>query len=215
MIKVSPARHMTTNSLLTWQYALLLLCSHLSQLTSRLPYVSDHANSSLEVAQRLALRRTQQAVHEIVRELGGRSITRPMFRNRPDLGMTFIDVEPVAGLRVAAQLKRAAHLVGLDYVRCAREDGHTWQEIGVALGIENGTDPSISAATIAYDYAVANTTLGQPSFAWTCPACLGTVLDHGPEAGHPTDCEPGHTENCSRLAAQVAAWDAFWEEDRR
>lgn len=33
----------------------------------------------------------------------------------------------------------------------------------------------------------------------------------GPETGNPYDAEPGHAEDCARLAEAVAAWDAQWE----
>src|SRR5438876_464974 len=97
-------------------------------------YVTDlsRRRPSRQLTARLALRRTQQAVLETARELGEASVKRPVFRDRPDLGMTVDDVEPLLGASVTARLKGAAHLLSLDYVRYAREDGHSWQEIAEA-----------------------------------------------------------------------------------
>lgn len=48
---------------------------------------------------------------------------------------------------------------------------------------------------------------------WRCPACGRDIIDRGPYNSHPVDNEHGHAENCSRMAAEVAEWQA--EYDRR
>jgi hypothetical protein len=98
----------------------------------------------------------------------------------------------------------------LDYVRQAREDGHPWQEIGMALGFRAGIDSAVSVADAAYDYAADTAGFGRVSFAWVCSACRSTIIDRGPQAGHPADIEEGHADDCRRLAAEIAAWNASW-----
>lgn len=158
-------------------------------------------------AARLALRQTERAVLEITRELGEDLVKRPVFRERPDLDMTIPDAQPLLGLWITTRLKYAAHLRSLDYIRYAREDGHSWQEVAEALGLGGSADSGVGAAATAYEYATGEAQTGWSSFAWVCPACHGTVLDRGPEAGHPADSEPGHGDGCTRLAAEVADWE--------
>jgi hypothetical protein len=150
---------------------------------------------------------------KIAQELGENLVKRPVFRDRPDLGMTTKDVEPLLGLDVTARLKRAAHLLSLDYVRYAREAGHSWQEIATALDLIDSAGSEVGAAAAAYEYATRKSGGTWSSFAWVCPACRSTVVDRGPEAGHPADCEPGHQDGCSRLATAVVDWDASWGEE--
>jgi hypothetical protein len=43
---------------------------------------------------------------------------------------------------------------------------------------------------------------------------MGHITDRGPFESHPEDCESGHAEDCSRFAAELAAWQAerdAWE----
>jgi hypothetical protein len=68
-------------------------------------------------------------------------------------------------------------------------------------------------ADAAYDYAAGTTVFGRASFAWVYSACRSTVTDRGPQAGHPADTEEGHAGDCQRLAAEMAAWNASWEDE--
>jgi hypothetical protein len=68
-------------------------------------------------------------------------------------------------------------------------------------------------ADAAYHYATGTTAFGRSSFAWVCPACRDTVIDRGPQAGHPADREDGHADGCPRLATAIAAWSASWDDD--
>ena len=138
---------------------------------------------------------------------------RPMFRDHPGLDAAVTDAEPMIGLRVATMLKFAARQLTLEYARQARESGHDWLEIGAALGFERLAEPGISVAAAAYDYATGTAAFDRRSFAWVCPACRGTIIDHGPEAGSPADCEEGHADGCRRLATAITAWDTSWETD--
>jgi hypothetical protein len=174
---------------------------------------SREAHAEIAAAARQGARR---AVLDIVRKSGGSTVTRPMFRDRPDLGPGVPDAEAIAGIRAARQVEHAARQLGLEYVRKAREDGHSWHEIGAAL--ELGADAAqrgVSLAEAAYDYAAdePSSTYDPRSVPWTCPACLEVISDRGPDAGHPADAEPGHADSCTRLAATIAAWHASWGEE--
>jgi len=159
----------------------------------------------------LARQWAARAVLGIAGESGGQVVHRPVFRDRPDLNLKLTTAEPMAGLRAAAGLKQATRQLLLDYVRYAREDSHPWRDIGLGLGYSDDPDSGISAADAAYDFA-AGTMSAWRSFAWTCQHCRATIIDRGPEAGHPADCEEGHTDDCARLAAEVTAWTAIWDE---
>src|ERR1019366_8846879 len=113
-------------------------------------------------------------------------------------------------IRAATALRHAASAAAADCARYAREDGKTWEQIGEALGFKPGPDlpPVIESA-----FRVLASHLGSgPSFAWTCPACGQTVIDHGPEAG-PHDSEQGHGDGCEQFVATIEAWDRQWEDD--
>jgi hypothetical protein len=86
-------------------------------------------------------------------------------------------------------------------------DGHSWPDIGAALGLAPAAGDGRSAAEAAYDQVTGEPGFRTRAFAWVCPACHGTVLDRGPEAGRPEDCEEGHAKGCPRLAAAVTAWE--------
>lgn len=151
-----------------------------------------------------ARRMIRAEILRMTREEGTGWRTRPVLNG----AMTETHAEPVAGLKTAAALEYAAARQVRDYMRLAREDGATWTQIGQALGLDG------EAGQRAYDRAVGD---GQPgwsydrSFAWRCPDCDGLVLDAGPDGGSPQAAEPGHADNCQRLARESEAWDAQWE----
>jgi hypothetical protein len=102
------------------------------------------------------------------------------------------------------------------YIRRAREAGMSWRAIGETMELGDAVTGGRPAATAAYDYAAGNpaSALARSygrSVPWTCPACLGTVSDKGLLQG-PREDEPGHKDGCSRLAADVAAWDKMWDD---
>ena len=140
-------------------------------------------------------------------------MTRPVFRNRPDLDLAVTDAEPMAALRAATAIGQALRLISYEHVRQAREDGRSWREIGAALGLERHRGDGLSVAEAAYDQVAGEPSFRARSFAWTCPACRTTVIDRGPEAGRPEDCEQGHAQGCQRLAAAISAWDAQWNAE--
>jgi hypothetical protein len=175
---------------------------------------NDRASASSRVrAADLARSHARQAILRTVRETGGQTVTRPVFRDRPELDMTVTDAEPIAALYAAAAVGHALRRITCEYVRRAREDGHSWPHIGAALGLAPAAGDGRSAAVAAYDQVTGKPGFRTPVFAWVCPACRSTVLDRGPEAGHPGDCEEGHAKGCPRLAAAVTAWDAQRSEE--
>ena len=161
----------------------------------------------------IARQHARLAILSTVRETGGQTVTRPVFRDRPDLDMTLTEPEPIAGLQASAVVGHALRRITCEYVRRAREDGHSWPEIGAALGLDRASGDDLSAAEAAYDQVAGEPSFRSRAFAWTCPACHGTVIDRGPEAGRPQDCEEGHADGCPRLAAAITAWDASWNTE--
>jgi hypothetical protein len=186
------------------------------------PEVSREAR---EKAISAARRAASRAAIDLARANGAQVINRPAF---PGAQSTIQDVEPLAGLRATRQVELAARFNARGYVRDAREAGHIWQQIGEALDLTPNGEADLAGSTIAeaaYSYAA-----GSPdtetawrysrSFSWRCASCEGLISDNGPFSG-PADNEPGHADDCTRLAAAVAAWDAElaafdaeWEAER-
>jgi hypothetical protein len=162
-----------------------------------------------------AYRAARQAVLGLGRDRGGELTTRPMY---PGSGLAVRDVDPLDGARAARDIELGAQRSARGYIRAAREAGHSWEQIGEALGLTKDTSRTgESIAEAAYTYAA-----GDPgtetamrygrSFPWQCPSCSQVISDHGLIAG-PAEDEPGHADNCARLAAAIAEWDASWEAE--
>jgi hypothetical protein len=156
------------------------------------------------------------AAHRIALDVGARIIRRPVF---PGAQATVRDVEPLAGARAARKVELGARATALGYIRDAREAGHSWHDIGTALGVVPGGEPDLAGETTAeaaYTYAAGRPDTHAPwqprSFPWTCHSCEQVISDRGLCNG-PADDEHGHAEGCSRLAAAVTAWDAEWEAE--
>ncbi len=146
------------------------------------------------------------AVQRIVRGTGGQFVTRPLFSGEPGGRET----------TTAAGRNRRARGLTRTYVRAAREDGHTWAQIGAALGLvvggDDGAGETIAEAAFRYAAGPADSHWNRaygPSVTWRCPACGGLVSDRGPVSS-PRDDEPGHNDGCQRLTAAVTTWDASW-----
>jgi hypothetical protein len=163
-----------------------------------------------EKAASIARHQVLSAVIHIVRQTGGKVVLRPVIRSMPDSG-SMTDVEAAAGLTAARHVELAALRFAKDYIRHAREDGRTWHEIGIALGLgTHARNNYIPVAEAAYDHAAgrAGDELAQAIgrvFVWVCPVCDEVVGDRGPHNG-PADDEAGHATGCPRLAAAIAAW---------
>jgi hypothetical protein len=158
-----------------------------------------------------------QAIRGLARDRGAEFITRPNF---PGSRITVHDLEPLTGAHAARDIELLSRHAAREYIRQAREAGHTWDQIGHALGLAPNADADQAGLTIAeaaYTYAA-----GSPhtdtairygrSFVWRCRSCDQTISDRGLIAG-PAEDEQGHADNCARLAAAVAEWDADWEAE--
>ena len=159
----------------------------------------------------------RRALTDLARDRGAEFITRPNF---PGSRMTVHDLEPLTGARAARDIELAARHDAREYLRRAREAGHSWDQIGQALGVAPNADADqagLSVAEAAYTYAAGNPYTDTAmrygrSFVWRCRSCDHAISDRGLIAG-PADDEPGHTDNCPRLAAAIAEWDAGWEAE--
>jgi hypothetical protein len=177
------------------------------------------ANDPSERARQFAAIRdhARRAVVGLARDRGAEFTARPLGR---DSHLTVRDLEPLDGARAAREIELGARHAARDYIRAAREAGHSWEQIGQALGVTPNAEADQAGETIAeaaYTYAA-----GSPgtetamrygrSFPWRCPSCDQAIGDRGLIAG-PADNEPGHADGCPRLAAAVAEWNAGWEPE--
>jgi len=175
------------------------------------------AESRVIDAARAAARST---IEGLALDHGAQVVTRPAFRGSD---RAVKDVEPLAGLRAAREVELAARYAGRDYIRYAREAGHSWHDIGVALNLSPGGDIGAeSVGEAAFTYAAGNPDNEHArrygrSVAWTCNSCDQLISDHGLCNG-PADDERGHVDNCARLAGTIARhqaeWDAEWEAEQ-
>jgi hypothetical protein len=159
----------------------------------------------------------RSAVIGLARCRGAEVTTRPML---PDSDLTVRDLEPLDGARAARDIELGARYAARNYIRQAREGGHSWQQIGRALGLAPDADADQAGPTVAeaaYTYAAGNPHTDTAirygrSFVWRCRSCDQAISDRGLIAG-PADDELGHTDNCPRQAAAIAEWDAGWEAE--
>jgi hypothetical protein len=179
--------------------------------------MSHQASSPDERARQVAAARdhARRAVVGLARDRGAEFTTRPMF---PGSDVTVRDLTPLDGGRAARDIELGARRAARDYIRAAREAEHSWDQIGQALGLSPNADADQTGLTVAeaaYTYAAGNPHTDTAirhgrSFLWRCRSCDQAISDRGLIAG-PADDEPGHTDNCPRLAAAIAEWDAGWE----
>ena len=178
----------------------------------------DPASGPEERARQLAASHdhARRAVTGLARDRGAEFTTRPIFA---DSDLTVRDLEPLAGARAARDIELGARYAAREYVRQAREAGHSWDQIGQALGLAPGADADQAGLTVAeaaYTYAAGRPDTEAPwrprSFFWTCRSCDQAISDRGLING-PADDEPGHADDCSRLAAAIAEWNAGWEAE--
>jgi hypothetical protein len=100
---------------------------------------------------------------------------------------TVRDVDPLAGLAASRQLELAAREHASNYVRAAREAGHSWYDVGTALGLVPGGDAKQAGETVAE--AAFTFAAGHPdsetvyrygrSVIWTCGSCDQVISDRG------------------------------------
>ncbi len=123
--------------------------------------------------------------------------------------------DALARVEVERQLELEARRgVGQAVVE-ARAEGHSWEQIvkcvpglGPAYGAE-------AAEKLFASVSIPGSRFGEDHVTWRCGGCDGLVLDRGPDAGHPVDAEPGHREDCGRLAAEVDRYVAGLDADEQ
>ncbi len=152
--------------------------------------------------------RMRQAVIEIA-EAGGAEIReRPAF---PGSISVHRYAEPLAGIRAAEILSDTAARIRREYTEHARGEGITWQQIGQALGLDQGPDgkSGYDLGVVAFEYfAGAPDVWHEANFCYRCASCQAYITDRGPFESHPEDNERGHADGCARFAAELAAWQA-------
>lgn len=75
-----------------------------------------------------------RAVMEITRETGRLTAPQAAFSDQPDLHITPTDADAIRRLEAAAEIGAAARRLAIGYAHRARGTGHSWEEIGAALG---------------------------------------------------------------------------------
>jgi hypothetical protein len=153
----------------------------------------------------------------LARDRGAELTLRPEF---PGSSTTAPGLDPLTGARTARDIELGARREARDYLRATREAGHSWDQIGHVLGLAPNADADQAGLTVAeaaYTYAAGNPCTDPAvrygrSFVWRCASCDQAISDRGPIGG-PRDNEIGHAEDCGRLAAEVAEWDAGWEAE--
>jgi hypothetical protein len=158
---------------------------------------------------------TRAAVHRTISQvahLHANAITEPAGTVLPATG-----IEPLAGLKAAEEIERIAGTAAFEHTRDARAAGHSWHEIGSALGMLEGFmtgNIDEPLADTAYIYATGRAP-GPPRtydlpFTWQCRTCEQTVADNGVIYG-PAHDEKGHASTCARHAHAIATWNAQWQ----
>jgi hypothetical protein len=150
----------------------------------------------------------RRAAIDLARREGTQLTARPAF---PGSQIVTSDLRPLDGVRALRRIEVAARQEAREYIRQAREDGATWDQIGRALDISprNGPgQPGTTVAEAAYTYAAGSpdTDLARRygrAFGWVCWTCQQVIGDRGVETG-PADDEHSHTESCQRLADTIA-----------
>jgi hypothetical protein len=159
----------------------------------------------------------RRALIGLARDRGAELITREAYHGSDT---TIRDVESLVGVRAARDIEFGARRAAREYIRQAREAGHCWDQIGHALGMAPNADADQAGLTIAeaaYTYAAGSPQTDTAvrygrSFVWRCRSCDQAISDRGLIAG-PADDEMGHAEDCPRLTATIAEWDADWEAE--
>ena len=158
-----------------------------------------------------------RAAFGLARDRGAQFITRQLYQGSD---ITIRDMAPLEGAQAARDIELGARRAAHDYIRQARQAGHSWDQIGRSLGLAPGVDADQAGHTIAeaaYTYAAGNPHTDTArrygrDFFWTCRSCDQTINDQGLIAG-PADNELGHADTCPRQAAAIAEWDPSWEAE--
>lgn len=110
---------------------------------------------------------------------------------------------PITQLQAAVWLSRELHRRVDSAIRQARAAGESWEAIAAVLDVDG--DHPYDRAVAAFEQALGGQVSAR-AFSYECGTCGGRVHDYGPFDPHPDDQEQGHTDDCKRRLARLAAW---------
>lgn len=129
---------------------------------------------------------------------------------------------PRPALRAGIELLYAATRALRTTIGQARTAGIGWQDIADDLGFTAAAEEGYDAARDAWRFAASGLLPGQaprtvdafgrhsPSISWRCGTCGGLVTEHDIDDG--LNAQRGHDSGCTRLAAELAANRATWND---
>ncbi len=115
---------------------------------------------------------------------------------------------PVPALRAALLVRHVAQGKAQDAIRAARAAGTSWAELADTLGVDGGE----AAYRVAVGPDDGWAWYQRQDVYWRCSACAELVTDSGPYEAHPANNETGHADGCARHLAEIAAYQATWDE---
>jgi hypothetical protein len=150
-----------------------------------------------------------RAARDMVLHLTGDPRARVELSSPAQLTADLAAEHPLASLEAAAELEQAAHDLVSEHIRLARQAGRTWYQIADALHLHAvACANKESARDKAFSFALQYRSIAdQRDIIWICPACQQKITDHGPWDELPEQ-EDGHTPDCPRRIAELAAWQA-------
>ncbi|QBS43576.1 hypothetical protein [Nocardia sp. CS682] len=160
-------------------------------------------------------RRLEKAVFARIRdEHGDTAITEEPYISRLtgyNYGDQDVPVDYLHAIEAADWVNRIAHSMTDEYACKARGQGHSWDDIADAFGIDRDevSEPAVEAfQRVApperYGW-------GDNNACWTCTSCNQRVTDRGPYEGNPADNETGHGEDCERHQREISAYRRQWD----
>jgi hypothetical protein len=115
-------------------------------------------------------------------------------------------------VQAARMVSGKARQMMIGYAQKARGEGTPWRDLIAPLGTADNDDDEYGYGDDGLNAAFL-LVAGRPSMrydpiyaTWTCTTCDKLIRDTGPLAGHPTDAETGHTDDCARHAREIAAY---------
>ncbi|MDQ3579569.1 MAG: hypothetical protein M3443_18625 [Actinomycetota bacterium] len=161
-------------------------------------------------ARTAALGAVDRSVRDIVKEESGDAelVERPAYTGAQTM---ILAPTAEATVRAALLLRDAANARAHRAISEVRGEGGTWERVAELLGLPEEHDDGGSAAERAFDFVAPTVLFRSPTTSWRCTSCDRVVTDHGPW-NHPSDNERGHASTCTRHNAEIAAYEAKWED---